>query len=207
MAQVKLTKTELRLQQVKLAQLQKYLPTLQLKKAMLQSEVNFTQLEIEQLDADFSKQETTISRFSSLFSDRSTHDFFSALNISDVSKRYENIAGVDIPILEKVVFSPGSYSLYDTPIWYEAAIDSVKKLLVIREKTKVAQEKKRALEKELREVSIRVNLFEKIMIPRALANIKKIKIFLGDMQLTAVSQAKVSKNKIMLRNKELEEQA
>jgi V/A-type H+-transporting ATPase subunit D len=207
MAQVKLTKTELRLQQVKLAQLQKYLPTLQLKKAMLQSEVNFTQLEIEQLDADFSRQETTISRFSSLFSDRSTHDFFSALNISEVSKRYENIAGVDIPIFEKVIFSPGSYSLYDTPIWYEAAIDAVKKMLIIREKTKVAQEKKRALEKELREVSIRVNLFEKIMIPRALANIKKIKIFLGDMQLTAVSQAKVSKNKIMLRNKELEEQS
>ena len=49
MAQIKLTKTELRLQQLKLAQLLKYLPTLQLKKAMLQAEVNFTQQEIETL--------------------------------------------------------------------------------------------------------------------------------------------------------------
>ena len=40
MAEVKLTKNELRGQQVRLTQLRKYLPTLQLKKAMLQSEVN-----------------------------------------------------------------------------------------------------------------------------------------------------------------------
>ena len=38
------------------------------------------------------------------------------------------------------------------------------------------------------------------MIPRTLQNIKKIKIFLGDQQLSAVSQAKVSKRKILLRN-------
>ena len=45
-------------------------------------------------------------------------------------------------------------------------------------------------------MSIRVNLFEKILIPRALRNIKKIKVFLGDQQLAAVSQAKVAKAKI-----------
>ncbi len=39
MAETKLTKNELRNQQTHLAQLEKYLPTLQLKKAMLQAEV------------------------------------------------------------------------------------------------------------------------------------------------------------------------
>ncbi len=53
-----------------------------------------------------------------------------------------------------------------------------------------------ALEKEWREVSIRVNLFEKVLIPRCQKNIKKIKVFLGDQQLAAVSQAKVAKGKI-----------
>ena len=49
MAQIKLTKMELRDQQYKLKQLQKYLPTLQLKKAMLQTEVNNAVYEIEGL--------------------------------------------------------------------------------------------------------------------------------------------------------------
>src|SRR5690606_27421098 len=116
----------LRLQQVKLAQLQKYLPTLQLKKAMLQAEVNYTQQEIEKLQQEFDTQEKQISRYSSLFSDRATNDFYAALNIIDVRKRYENIAGVDIPIFEDVSFAPGTYSLFDTPIWYESAIAGVK---------------------------------------------------------------------------------
>jgi V/A-type H+-transporting ATPase subunit D len=50
-------------------------------------------------------------------------------------------------------------------------------------------------------VSIRVNLFEKVLIPRAQENIKKIRIFLGDQQLSAVAQAKVAKLKIKARAK------
>ena len=204
MTQIKLTKTELRLQQVKLSELQKYLPPLQLKKAMLQAEVSECQQEITQVLKEFDQQGEVIARFSALFSDRAINDFFSALDITEVRKKYENIAGVDIPVFEGISFAPASYMLFDTPIWYESAINAVRKLITIREVEKIAQEKKRALEKELREVSIRVNLFEKIMIPRAQGNIKKIKIFLGDQQLAAVSQAKVAKKKIDLRNYDVE---
>ncbi|MFN0065614.1 MAG: hypothetical protein ACKVOH_05190 [Chlamydiales bacterium] len=50
MAEIKLTKNELRAQQIKLGQLRKYLPTLQLKKAMLQTQVNEVRLEIRRLE-------------------------------------------------------------------------------------------------------------------------------------------------------------
>ncbi len=53
MADFKLTKNELRAQQKRLAQLEKYLPTLQLKKAMLQAEVQKARLEIAELNRDF----------------------------------------------------------------------------------------------------------------------------------------------------------
>ena len=55
MAEVKLTKNELRTQQNKLSQLQKYLPTLQLKKAMLQAEVNEARIEIAQCEKEYKK--------------------------------------------------------------------------------------------------------------------------------------------------------
>lgn len=194
---IKLTKTELRVQQVKLAQLQKYLPTLQLKKAMLQMEVIQANAEIESLNAQFKNEEERVSGFSALFSDRYAIDLFSSVKIIEVQRSYENIAGIDIPSFQSIVFEPPLYSLFETPVWLEAAIEGVKALLIVREKIKIAREKKQALEKELREVSIRVNLFEKIMIPRAIQNIKKIKIFLGDQELAAVSQAKVSKRKIL----------
>ncbi len=199
MAEVKLTKTELRVQQIKLDRLRKYLPTLQLKKAMLQMEVNQAQIEIEILIGQFAAAQEKVSKYSALLTERSATDLFSAVQVRQVEKIYENIAGVDIPNFKRVHFEPASYSLFDTPVWFESAILGLQGLITVRERIRIAEEKKHALEKELREVSIRVNLFEKILIPRALENIKKIKIFLGDQQLAAVSQAKVAKKKILLR--------
>ncbi|MBS0620772.1 MAG: V-type ATP synthase subunit D [Verrucomicrobia bacterium] len=200
MADFKLTKTELRDQQLKLQMLRKYLPTLQLKKALLQAEVNLAQGEIESLMGEFSICERRVEKFSALLTDRSAPDLFSSVKVQEVVVHHENIAGVDIPHFEKVHFAHPGYSLFDTPLWFESAISGVQELISAREKVRIAEEKKRALEKELREVSIRVNLFEKILIPRALGNIKKIKIFLGDQQLAAVSQAKVAKKKLLQRD-------
>jgi V/A-type H+-transporting ATPase subunit D len=199
MAEIKFTKTELRIQQLKLDRLRKYLPTLQLKKAMLQVEVNQAQLEIEALVAESAVAQEKVGKYSALLTERSAFDLFSAVKVHEVQRIHENIAGVEIPNFERVVFEPSTYSLFDTPLWFESAILGIKELIIVREKVKIAEEKKQALEKELREVSIRVNLFEKILIPRAQENIKKIKIFLGDQQLAAVSQAKVAKKKILLR--------
>ncbi|HEY2811039.1 MAG TPA: V-type ATP synthase subunit D [Rhabdochlamydiaceae bacterium] len=202
MADVKLTKTELRLHQLKLGRLQKYLPTLQLKKSLLQMEVIQAQAEIDLLKEEFSVAEEKVAKFSALLTDRRVADIFSATNIQHVDTLHENIAGVDIPLFKDIIFETAAYSLFDSPFWFESAIARIKELIVVREKIRIVEEKKQALEKELRDVSIRVNLFEKILIPRAVESIKKIKIFLGDQQLAAVCQSKVAKNKILQRNKE-----
>lgn len=197
MVQIKFTKSELRNQQLKLTQLNRYLPTLQLKKAMLQSEVNAANVEVDELTAIYEAEKKEAETFQSLLSTDLTSEFLESLVVVEVIKEYESIAGVEIPHFKKVVFSEVSYSLFDTPFWMDDALMYLKALIASKEKIRVAQEKKRLLEQELREVSIRVNLFEKIMIPRTMQNIKKIKVFLGDQQLAAISQAKVAKRKIL----------
>jgi V/A-type H+-transporting ATPase subunit D len=117
-------------------------------------------------------------------------------DVLHVKKQYENIAGVEIPLFDSIVFREADYALFDTPVWTDQATEILREFATAREKISIAEEKKRALEKELRSVSIRVNLFEKILIPRSQANIKKIRIFLSDQQLSLVAQAKVAKKKI-----------
>lgn len=200
---IKLTKNELRAQQIRLLQFQRYLPTLQLKKAMLQMEVSQALLEIQSLREEFAQIWEKVVDFSPLLVDKVLVNIGQYASIVHVKKQYENIAGVEIPIFQNILFKEPEYFLFDTPIWTEKATEILRELVTAREKIHIAEEKKRALDKELREVSIRVNLFEKILIPRATDNIKKIRIFLGDQQLAAVAQAKVAKRKILMRRAEV----
>lgn len=197
MTTLKLTKNELRTQQTRLTQFQKYLPTLQLKKAMLQFEVGICLIEIEKLQEESRTSFDKVRAFAPFLVEKVTVNIELYAEVLHVKKHYENIAGVEIPIFEEIVFKEPEYFLFDTPPWTEAATESLRELVTAREKVHIAKEKKRALEKELREVSIRVNLFEKVLIPRSQENIKKIRIFLGDQQLSAVAQAKVAKQKIL----------
>jgi len=196
MAEIKFTKNELRLQQNRLQQLKKYLPTLQLKKAMLQTEVNEARIEIEGCELTFRKIRSQVDEFSPLLNEKLSIDIREGVKIKLLKKRYENIAGVEVPYFESMTFEDFHYSLFETPPWVDPVIKGLRKMSEAQITVMIAREKKAALEKELREVSIRVNLFEKVLIPRATGNIKKIKIFLGDQQLAAVSQAKVAKAKI-----------
>lgn len=199
---LKLTKNELRDQQQKLSLFQKYLPTLQLKKAMLQFEVNQAAAEIAKKKEEFVAARLTAKSFSPLLLDRTSGDPLEYVKIETVHKHMENVAGAEIPVFDSITFRDPDYFLFDTPVWMDQALELIKELIIAREKLKIAEEQKRALERELREVSIRVNLFEKVLIPRSQENIKKIRIFLGDQQLSSVAQAKVAKMKIKARGKE-----
>lgn len=196
---LKLTKNELRNQQTRLSQFQKYLPTLQLKKAMLQFEVSLALMEVSRLRDEMHLVRHQVEDFAPFLLEKVEVNLIQYADVLRVKKRYENIAGVEIPIFDSIVFREADYSLFDTPVWTDQATEILRELVTAREKISIAEEKKRALEKELREVSIRVNLFEKILIPRAQENIKKIRIFLSDQQLATVAQAKVAKRKIAMK--------
>lgn len=196
MAEIKLTKNELRAQQRRLAQLQKYLPTLQLKKAMLQSEVQKARQDILEMQEELKRIRTRVEASSALLSESTPVDPLQVAQIQTIDKHYENYAGVEVPIFNGVTFVPLTYSLVDTPPWMDAMVLGLREIAQSKVKVAVAEEKKAALERELREVSIRVNLFEKILIPRANENIRHIRVFLGDQELAAVARAKVAKGKI-----------
>ena len=196
MAQLRLTKNELRSQQHKLEQLLKYLPTLQLKKTLLQTQVNETRYQLKELYDELEAQKESIEEYAALLSKKLPVNIMEIVQIKELRRRYENIAGAEVPLFEEVIFSDIPYVLFDTPVWIEGVIDGLRQFSWIRGKISVADERKRVFKKELHEVSVRVNLFEKILIPRCEVNIKKIKIFLEDQFLASIGQAKAAKKKI-----------
>ncbi len=193
---IKLTKNELRLQEKKLSQLQRYLPTLQLKKSLLQVEVGQVEALILEKEKKEKQLREEVKEFSGFFREKVEVNLSEKAQVVHVEKEYENIAGVETPSFKAIEFSSEEYFCFDTPIWFDSALRKVRNMVEQREEIEVMKEKLRALAKELREVSIRVNLFEKVLIPKSRENISRIRIFLGDLFLMAVSQAKVAKEKI-----------
>jgi V/A-type H+-transporting ATPase subunit D len=199
---MKLTKTQLREEQTRLIQLEKYVPTLQLKKAMLQQEVIETVSAKQKIEQDFKNVEKLFEKSCVLLSDDRAV-LLNTLEVLSVQTHIENIAGVEVPVFDKITFSKMTYRLTDTPAWFDIIVEKLKQKATLNAQMEVLEVRKKLLEKEFREVSIRLNLFEKVLIPRAKENIKKIKIYLGDMQLSAVCQSKMAKKKIIERSMEL----
>lgn len=201
---MKLTKTELRDQQLRLQQLNRYLPTLQLKKAMLQGQASEVRSEIVLLEKEFNKLESQVIASSPLFDLDLGMPFGAIGKVTELKKHYENVAGVELPLFDGMTFHDLNYSLLGTEAYVDRLVELVRSAKEAFVRVTIAIEKKEAIEKELRAVSIRVNLFEKILIPRTTDDIRRIKIFLSDQQLAAVARAKVAKKKIEGHRKEEE---
>ena len=59
------------------------------------------------------------------------------------------------------------------------------------------------LQAELKKVMQRVNLFEKVMIPNTIDNIRRIRIALGDQMTAGVARAKIAKAKLEQKGQEV----
>lgn len=194
---IKLTKHSLRAQESRMQQLKKYLPTLQLKKALLQIEANESFLQLEKLLEEYEKQYTEINKFSKLFSAPDIATLLASLQIDNSTITYDNIAGLEIPVLQELTFRVPDFPLFSTPFWWDSALQHLQLLFHLKNRYTIMLKKHSILKNELRNVSIRVNLFEKILIPKTHHTIKKIQVFLGDQQLTSIAQSKVAKAKII----------
>lgn len=201
--QVKFTKNAYRLERMKLSRLETYLPTLKLKKSLLQVEVMNSMREVTAILQAYKESRERMYAFAELFSVPLYIDaVMDSFKVERVDKRYENIAGVEIPVLDAIVLSESTYSILDTPIWTDILVACVREFVMNKIRSEVAEEKHRLLEEELRNVSIRVNLFEKKLIPETTQLIKKIAIFLSDRSITGVGQVKIAKKKIERRKEE-----
>ena len=192
MAKIKLTKNELKKQKDELKMYQRYLPTLMLKKQQLQTEIRTTENRIRELRAGKERIDESFRSWIAVFGERGVF-YPGLLKVTAIKTATGNIAGVEIPIFKGAEFSIDAYDLMSTPMWIDLAAEKLKAVLLLDLESAVLEEQRRALEKELRTTTQRVNLFEKVKIPEAKLNIKRIRVYLGDQQTAAVVRGKIAK--------------
>ena len=192
MAKLRLTKNELKKQKDSLKMYQRYLPTLILKKQQLQGEIRLTELRLKEIHTERELLDEAFKVWIAVFSEPLvfTPDI---LKISSLKTSHGNIAGVAIPVFEGAEFSVAPYDLARKPLWLDIAVEKMKQALLLDLEAEIVEEQRKRLDRELRVTTQRVNLFEKIKIPETKSGIKKIQVYLGDQQTSAVVRGKIAK--------------
>jgi V/A-type H+-transporting ATPase subunit D len=192
MAKIKLTKNELKKQKDSLKMFQRYLPTLILKKQQLQQEIRLTEMRLKELHTEKELLNESFKTWIGVFGETG---FFTpdTLKITSLKTSQGNIAGVAIPIFEGAVFAAAPYDLARMPLWIDMAVEKMEQVLLLDLEAEIVEEQRKRLDHELRITTQRVNLFEKVKIPETRGNIKKIQVYLGDQQTSAVVRGKIAK--------------
>ena len=192
MAKIKLTKNELKKQKDSLKMYRRYLPTLMLKKQQLQGEIRIAELRIKELRSEKEILDESFKTWVAVFGEKGI--FTPAImKITSLKTSQGNIAGVAIPIFDGAEFAIAPYDLARTPLWLDTAVEKMKQVILLDLEAQIVEEQRKRLDHELRITTQRVNLFEKIKIPETRGNIKKIQVYLGDQQTSAVVRGKIAK--------------
>jgi hypothetical protein len=117
------------------------------------------------------------------------------VTIDSVIIEQQNIVGAKLPVARTVKFKTAPYSKLAKPIWVDFLVESLQQMCTHRVHLQVRRERVARLKLQVRRITQRVNLFEKVLIPQTQENIRRIQIGLGEQERTAVVRAKIAKKK------------
>lgn len=193
---IKLTWTELRQQRNALERFELYLPTLQLKQQQLQSAILQARREHHKVKQAADAFAEKILTYRVIFNDTAGVNVVFLSEPEDIKTVSTNIAGVRVPVFESAAFPQAAYSLFGTSPWVDQALADLREQNIRFAELEIIERKLELLHAELKKVMQRVNLFEKVIIPEARENIRRIRIALGDRMTASVARAKIAKEKL-----------
>jgi len=192
MAKLVLSKSGLQKQREDLRLFERMLPSLDLKRMQLMGALKHAQEQLSEAEAEVARLIQRVAEQLPMLADREI-DVSGLVQVDAIRIVEENLVGVKLPALEEVMCKVSEYSMLAKPHWVDTLVDQLKQMVEQKTRVRVAADRVRLLEQAVRRITQRVNLFEKILIPTAKINIKKIQIYLADAERAAVVRSKITK--------------
>jgi len=194
MTRLALNKTELARKKRELATYRRFLPSLDLKRRQLLEERSRARADLAELERQRAALREEAGRNIPMLSNRRI-SVEGLVTVRDVQLGEANIVGVCVPVFESVDVAVEPYGLLSKPHWVDAVVEMLKRAAELQLREQVARERLERLEAGLKKVTQRVNLFEKVLIPRAEAAIRTIQVGLADIERASVVRSKIAKRK------------
>jgi len=194
MARLALNKATLSKQVQQLKIFERFLPSLDLKRKQLLTErvkaaaaLKITEKKLAPIDNLIAEQFPMASR--------EDVDLTGLVHVKHVALGQENVVGVKLPVLESAEIEMREYGLLGRPHWVDRLAQLLRETIALKIRVQVERRRLHLLEVGVRKITQRVNLFEKVLIPRTRESIRRIRIYLSDTERAGVVQAKISKKK------------
>ena len=194
MARLQLSKSALSREQRNLKTYQRFLPSLDLKRQQVMAERNKAARKLAQTRRDIDALRLAAGERNPMLANREV-DLADLARIADVSLDHENIVGTRLPRLKAVKIEIRDYPLMGKPFWVDSAAQLLRQMLELQVQAQVAERRLDLLEQAVKTITQRVNLFDKVLIPQAQRNIKRMRIYLSDLETAAVVRSKIAKRK------------
>jgi len=194
MARLQLNKSSLAREQTQLKSYERFLPSLDLKRQQLMAERVKAREDVKRLQDEVQELAQQVGAKLPMLAQQGV-DLDGLVELRDYKVKEVNVVGVKMPALDRIEVTVRPYSLLAKPHWVDSAAHLLHDMIEARLRVSVAEERVKIFDKAVATITQRVNLFEKVLIPRAKANIKKIRIYLSDEQMQAVVRSKISKRK------------
>lgn len=194
MARLSLNKAQMAREAEALSTYRKFLPALDLKRQQLMAARAETQARIARMEADLADLTEAVGAEIPMLANADIR-LEGLVEVAGQRRGMRNVAGITLPVLEDIEIAVAPYGYLTRPHWVERVVARLEEALRLRLAIAVEHEALAILARAVATVTRRVNLFEKVLIPRAQANIKRIRIALGDMERAAVVTSKIAKRK------------
>lgn len=192
-----LNKNALKRQRDQLTMYRRFLPSLDLKRQQLLGAHKEAQAVVAKLEAEADRYQQSLENLLPNLggSTIDPEQLIGLVSVRDVQLEEENIVGARVPVVRHVEVARAEYSPLTLPFWVDQLVDSLEKIVRLRIQMQVSVARLRILAAAARKITQRVNLFEKVLIPKAESNIRQIGIALADQERASVVRSKLAKQK------------
>ena len=194
MPRLTFSKASLQKQSINLKRYRQYLPSLDLKRQQLMAKRAQAMTKLAGLEQGIQACLQFVSANLPMLSS-TIPDLTDLVKVAQVDIGSENIVGINLPVLNNLQLQVKNYSTFCRPHWVDPVVVQLKIMLELKLQHRIYVQRVSILDKAVKKVSQRVNLFDKVLIPQALQNIRKIRIFLSDTERAGVVRAKLTKQK------------
>ncbi len=168
------------------------LPTLKNKESALRMEVKRARDHAHAMDTEIRTKIEELDKMLKLFSEFDPN----LIKVKEVEIITKKIAGVKIPVLEKVDYEVKDFNLFKVPAWYLEGLEIVKSISRLQIERSFFIRKMRILDVIRKKTTQKVNLYEKVQIPAFEEGILKIKRFMEDEDNLSKASQKILKNRM-----------